>query len=212
MMREKLWTVGYCLAPLMAIGAASLLLSGCGLGKQRNPPVHVFQDMEKQEKYKPQTESPLFSDRRASRRPVMGTVARGHLNENEIVQTGFTPTGLYTGKNPFTIDAELLAVGHARYNVYCGPCHDRTGSGKGVVALRTPSWQPSTLVDERAIGLADGDIYDTITNGRRSMPAYKYQVASEKDRWAIVAYVRALQRAASGAIEDVPENMRAELK
>ena len=211
-MQDRLWAVGYCLAPLTAIVAASLLLSGCGFGKQRNPPVHVFQDMEKQEKYKPQTESPLFADRRASRRPPMGTVARGHLKDNDILQTGFTPAGLYTGKNPFTIDAELLALGQARYNVYCTPCHDRTGGGKGVVALRTPAWQPSVLVDERVRGLADGDIYDTITNGRRSMPAYKYQVQQEKDRWAIVAYVRALQRAASGTIDDVPENLRAELK
>lgn len=211
-MRDRLWTIGYCLAPLTAIIGGSLLLTGCGLGKQRNPPVHVFQDMEKQEKYKPQTESPIFADRRASRRPPLGTVARGHLKDNEIMQTGFTPAGLYTGRNPFTIDAELLRVGQARFNVYCTPCHDQTGSGKGVVALRTPAWQPSVLTDERARGLADGDIYDTITNGRRSMPAYKYQVQSEKERWAIVAYVRALQRAAAGTIEDVPENLRAELK
>lgn len=211
-MNDKLWTLGYCLAPLAAIVGGCLLLSGCGLGKQRNPPRHVFQDMEKQEKYKPQTESPIFADRRASRRPPLGTVARGHLKDNEIVQTGFTPAGLYTGRNPFTIDAELLRTGQARFNVYCTPCHDRTGGGKGVVALRTPAWQPSVLTDERARGLADGDIYDTITNGRRSMPAYKYQVQSEKERWAIVAYVRALQRAAAGTVEDVPENLRAELK
>lgn len=189
----------------------TVLLSACG-GKQRDPAIHIFQDMEKQEKYKTQSESAFFSDGRAARRPPVGTVARGHLNDNEIVHTGFTPAGLYTGKNPFPIDADLLKVGQARFNVYCTPCHDQTGSGKGIVALRTPAWQPSNLLDDRVKGVADGDIYDAVTNGRRSMPAYKYQVQSEKERWAIVAYVRALQRATSGAVEDVPENLRAELK
>jgi mono/diheme cytochrome c family protein len=209
---DRLWALGYCLAPLAAIIGGSVMLSGCGIGVQRNPPVHVFQDMEKQEKYKPQSASPLFEDGRSNRRPPVGTIARGHLKDTDILHTGFTPAGLYAGKNPLTIDATLLKTGQARFNTYCSPCHDRTGSGKGIVAIRTPAWQPSNLTDARAKGLADGDLFDTITNGRRSMPAYKYQIQSENDRWAIVAYVRALQRAQSGTVEDVPENMRAGLR
>lgn len=211
MKTDRLWTLAYCIAPLATIVVATAMLSGC-TGKQRNPAVHVFQDMEKQEKYKAQSGSPLFSDGRSNRRPPVGTVARGHLKDNDILHTGFTPAGLYTGKNPMTIDADLLKLGRARFNVYCTPCHDQTGSGKGIVALKTPSWQPSNLIDDRVKGLADGDIYDTITNGRRSMPAYRFQVQSEKERWAVVAYVRALQRATSGTVEDVPENLKAELK
>ncbi len=209
---DKLWMLGYCLAPLSAIVAGSLLLTSCGLGKQRDPAVHIFQDMEKQEKYKAQSSSPLFEDGRSNRRPPAGTVAWGHLKDADILHTGFTAAGLYTGKNPLAIDAQLLKAGQARFNTYCSPCHDKTGTGKGIVAVRTPSWQPSNLTDARAKSLADGDIFDTITNGRRSMPAYKYQIQSENDRWAIVAYVRALQRAQSGTIEDVPENIRTELK
>lgn len=196
----------------MIAAAGAILLTGCAAGKQANPPVHVFQDMERQEKYKPQSESPLFADGRSNRPPVRGTVARGHLKDNDVLTTGFTPAGLYTGRNPVTIDAALLKTGQARFNTYCSPCHDQTGSGKGIVALRTPAWQPSNLQEDRVKNLADGDIFDTITNGRRSMPAYKYQIQAEKDRWAIVAYVRALQRASSGTTADVPENLKAGLK
>lgn len=188
---------------ILAPFTAAVILTGCGIGPQRNPPVHVFQDMEQQEKVKPQSQN---------RRRPLGVVARGHLKDNDIMNTGFTPAGLYTGKNPLTINAELLKTGQTRFNTYCTPCHDASGSGKGIVAVKTPSWQPSNLIDDRVKTLADGNIFDAITNGRRSMPAYRFQIQSEHDRWAIVAYVRALQRASSGTIGDVPENLRAELK
>lgn len=182
---------------------AMALLAGCATGPQRVPSFRVFTDMENQQKFKPQSLN--------LPRPE-GVVARGYLREADVLDTGFTPAGLYSGKNPRTIDAALLKTGQTRFNVYCTPCHDRTGSGKGIVALRTPSWQPSNLLEDRVKNLADGDIFDTITNGRRSMPAYKYQIQSEQDRWAIVAYVRALQRATTGTIDDVPQNLRAGLK
>jgi mono/diheme cytochrome c family protein len=203
----KLSTLRYSIVPL-----AALVLGACGAGPQRGPSFRIFTDMEKQEKYKPQSVSPLFSDGRSNRRPVAGTVARGHLRDNDVMNTGFTPAGLYTGRNPLPIDAALLETGQARFNVYCTPCHGGTGNGKGVVAVRTPSWQPSNLLEDRVRNLADGDLFDTISNGRRSMPAYRFQVQSVRDRWAIVAYVRALQRAGAGTLEDVPENLKAELK
>ncbi len=212
MKNDKLWAVAYCIVPLIAIVAGTLLLSSCGIGPQRAPAFRVFTDMENQEKYKPQSSSPLFSDGRSNRRPPAGVVARGHLKDNDILNTGFTPAGLYTGKNPLPVSEELLKTGQARFNTYCTPCHDKQGTGKGIVALRTVTWQPSNLIEDRVKGLADGDIFDTITNGRRSMPAYKFQIQSIQDRWAIVAYVRALQRAASGTMDEVPENLKAELK
>lgn len=209
---DRLWTLLYCGAPIATVLAASLLLTGCIQGPQRGPSFRVFTDMENQEKFKPQSSTSFFADGRSNRRPVAGTVARGHLRDNDLMNTGFTPAGLYTGKNPVTIDPELVKLGQTRFNVYCTPCHDQQGTGKGIVALRTPAWQPSNLTDERVRGFADGDIFDTITNGRRSMPAYKYQIPSVKDRWAVVAYVRALQRASSGTAEDVPEDKKAELR
>lgn len=211
-MADRLWTLLYCIAPIATVCIASILLTGCVAGPQRGPSFRIFTDMESQEKFLPQSATSLFPDGRSNRRPVPGTVARGHLREDDVMNTGYTPAGLYTGKNPVAIDTDLLKLGQARFNVYCTPCHDQEGTGKGIVALRTPSWQPSNLTEDRVKKLADGDIFDTITNGRRSMPAYKYQVQSAKERWAIVAYVRALQRAAGGTIEDVPENQRAELK
>lgn len=209
---DRLWTLLYCSAPIATVLVASLLLTGCVAGPQRGPSFRIFTDMEHQEKYKPQSASSLFSDGRSNRRPVAGTVARGHLTENDVMNTGFTPAGLYAGKNPVTVDAELLKLGQTRFNVYCTPCHDQQGTGKGIVALRTPAWQPSNLTEGRVKNMADGDLFDVVTSGRRSMPAYKYQISSVKDRWAVVAYVRALQRASSGSVEDVPEDKKAELK
>jgi mono/diheme cytochrome c family protein len=98
-----------------------------------------------------------------------------------------------------------------KFNTYCSPCHDRTGSGQGIVAIKTPTWQPSNLVDERVRAFNDGELYNVITHGRRSMPSYRFQIA-ERDRWAVVAYVRALQRAATGTVNDVPQELKAELR
>ncbi len=183
---------------------AALIGTSCTAGKQRSTPIEVWDDMRRQEKFKAQSV--------ASRRPPEGTIARGHLKDDDVMHTGLVAANTYAPRNPLAIDAELLSAGQAKFNTYCSPCHDRVGTGKGIVALRTPSWQPSNLHDARIKGMTDGELFTIITNGRRSMPAYKYQIQSEADRWAIVAYVRALQRATSGTVEDVPADLRAGLK
>jgi mono/diheme cytochrome c family protein len=204
--------VGYCAAPLAVVLTAILGLSGCGtMPKTRKPQLEVWDDMRRQEKFKPQQATALFSDGRASRRPPEGTVARGYLKAEDAAHTGLESAAFYTGKNPEGIDTELLKLGQARYNVYCTPCHDRAGTGKGAVALKAPQFLPSNLHDERIKKTADGEIFHVITNGKRAMPAYRFQIASEKDRWAIVSYVRVLQRMSSGTVEDVPAEMRAGL-
>jgi mono/diheme cytochrome c family protein len=98
-----------------------------------------------------------------------------------------------------------------KFNTYCQPCHDKTGSGQGIVPTRVATWQPSNLTEDRVVQFADGDIFNVITNGRRSMPPYRFQIAVE-DRWAIIAYVRALQRAAHGTKAEVPADRAAELQ
>jgi len=173
------------------------------------PPIEVFPDMDRQAKYKPQAESPLFGDGRASRRPVPGTVAVGYLKEDEPFYTGVNGA-MYVGKNPLSIDKELLVRGQERFNIYCAPCHDRTGTGHGIVAQRS-SWLPSNLHDPRQKNMTDGELFNVMSDGRRSMPGYKYQV-SANDRWAIVAYVRALQRATSGTLADVPAELKEQLR
>jgi mono/diheme cytochrome c family protein len=104
----------------------------------------------------------------------------------------------------------LLEYGQRRFNTYCSPCHDRTGQGRGIVAQRA-TWIPTNLQEDRVKQMNDGEIFNVVTNGRRSMPPYKFQVSS-RDRWAVVAYVRALQRTSSASIADVPEDRKAELK
>ena len=206
------WTLAYCIAPLALIAISVLGLTGCGSPpKSRKPQLEVWDDMCRQEKFKPQQPNAMFSDGRASRRPPEGTVARGFLKVDDVMTTGFEKPDLYTGKNPFPIDAEFMKLGQARYNVYCTPCHDRAGTGKGSVALKAPQFLPANMHDERIKHNSDGDLFNTITNGKRSMPAYKFQIASVKDRWAVVAYVRAIQRMSSGTVEDVPAELRTSL-
>jgi mono/diheme cytochrome c family protein len=209
-MKRLVWFLGYCLMPLAFVAVSALMLNGC-TNRQRLTQVEVWDDMKRQPKYLPQGASGIFADGRASRRPVAGTIARGHLKYDDVYHTGMVDAETYTGKNPEKIDGDLLKLGQSRFNTYCSPCHDRTGSGKGIVAIKTPAWQPTNLQDDRIRKMADGEIFSVITNGRRTMPAYKYQVV-EHDRWAIVAYLRALHLATSGTVADVPAELRTELR
>lgn len=190
----KAWTT----APLAVVVLALLALAGCG--SKRTPPVQIFPDMKDQPKYLPQTHE--------FRRPVPGTVARGFHKEDDAFYTGRDGDG-YTA-NPLPMSRDTLSRGQERFNIYCSPCHDQTGSGQGIVALRA-SWIAVNLADPRIRQLPDGQIFETITHGKRTMPGYRFQV-NEHDRWAIVAYVRALQRAASGTIGDVPPELRSDIR
>jgi mono/diheme cytochrome c family protein len=194
---------------LLALVAAAAVLTGCAGQTSRSTPIVIFPDMDRQGKYKPQAESPIFSDHRASRPPVEGTVAVGMLKEDDVFYTGISDNQ-WIGRNPVTIDIGLLQTGQRRYNTYCSPCHDRTGQGRGVIGQRA-IWIPTNLHEDRVKAFNDGEIFHVITNGRRSMPSYKFQVSAE-DRWAIVAYVRALQRTTGSTVEDVPQELRADLR
>jgi mono/diheme cytochrome c family protein len=204
-----LWISGYCALPLACILVALLFLSGCSAA-QRVPPVEVWDDMKRQGKFKPQLENALFDDHRDSRVPPAGAVARGHLAEASPYYTGMEGD-LYVGKSPVPLTPDLLKKGQAKFGTYCTPCHDRAGTGQGIVPAHAPSWQPSNLTEDRVVQLADGEIFHVVTNGRRSMPAYRFQVSVE-DRWAIIAYLRVLQRAAHGTIDDVPADQKAGLQ
>ena len=194
---------------LIATVAAAIALTGCAGQTSRQPPVQVFPDMRTQGRYDPQEKSSFFGDGRASRMPVRGTVARGRLKDDDVRFTGLV-NGQHVGKNPLTINEELLKTGQRRFNTYCSPCHDRAGQGRGMVGVRA-MWIPTNLHEARVKGFNDGEIFHVITNGRRSMPSYRYQI-TEDDRWAIIAYVRALQRTTSGTIEEVPADQRTSLK
>ncbi len=198
------------LGRVSALSVAALLLAGCAGTPTRNTPIEIWDDMDRQPKFKPQSTNSFFRDNlQAARYPVPGTVARGHLKEDEAFYTGMTD-GKYVAYNPVKIDANLLKLGQQRFNTYCSPCHGRTGSGQGIVTVKS-GWIASNLYEERVRNFADGDLFDVISHGRRTMPGYRFQVA-ERDRWAIVAYVRALQRAQNGTMEDVPQELRTELR
>ncbi len=159
------------------------------------------QDMHDAPRYDPLEESAIWRNGQSALPLVQGTVARGHLDDD---------TQLYTGKVdgqpattfPFAIDRAALDRGQERYNVYCSPCHDRTGTGNGMVVQRGYRQAASFHID-RLREIQPGYIFDVITNGFGVMPDYKAQIPPD-DRWKIVAYVRALQLARHATTADVP--------
>lgn len=180
------------------------------------PRIHVIPDMDNQPKFKTQSRNPLFADRRAMRPPVAGTVARGSLLEDPSMGTGRVGED-WIDVAPIDITSGVLERGRQRYEIFCSPCHGLVGFGDGMVAKRADelqegTWTPPTsfhseLIRERA----DGHLFNTITNGIRNMPGYGSQIPVE-DRWAIVAYVRALQLSQNASIDDVPVETRAQLR
>ena len=194
----------------LAVLALSLLTAACSNFPSRETPIWVFPDMKKQDKVKFETSSPFFIDGRGSRLPVAHTVAQETYHADTAYSTGIAADGNYVAKNPEEIHRELLLRGQAKFNVYCSPCHDRTGSGRGVVAAKS-TWIPGNLHDERIVNYVDGEIFHVLTAGRRSMPSYRFQI-TERDRWAIVAYVRVLQRAWLGKLDEVPAETQGRLR
>jgi len=184
--------------------------------KSTAPRIHVVPDMDNQPKFGPQSRNRLFADRRAMRPPVEGTVARGALREDDGLFRGAVGEA-WLDQIPVPVTDQLVQRGRARYDIYCSPCHGLAGYGDGMVAKRADALQegtwtpPASLHSELVRSRPVGHLYNTITNGVRSMPAYAPQVAVE-DRWAIVAYVRALQRSQRATVGDVPPELRAQLR
>ena len=159
------------------------------------------QDMHNQPKYRGLRASTFFADGSSARPFVEGTVARGTLQEDEAFFTG--KMGAVDVKElPIAVDAPLVDRGQERYNIFCAPCHDTTGAGNGMVVQRGYRQPPSFHIDR--LRQADaGHFFDVMTNGFGAMPDYKAQIDA-RDRWAIVAYVRALQLSQHAAPSDIP--------
>lgn len=209
-MRPNLIRFNRRTALLVAVAALGLLEAACSNFTTRQPPVWVWSDMKKQDKYKAQAEGQFFADGRTSRRLVDDTVAQELYKADTPRATGIEEDGTYVARNPLPLTKEVLLRGQERYNIYCAPCHDRSGAGRGVVPAKTV-WIPGNLHDARIVNMVDGELYHVASMGRRSMPGYRFQV-TEQDRWAIVAYVRALQRASLATVADVPADMREKVK
>jgi mono/diheme cytochrome c family protein len=166
-------------------------------------------DMQDQPKFIPYRPTDFFGDGRSQRPLIEGTVARGHLNADTALYTGKNADGKPIDSFPFPVTKEVVERGQNRFNIYCAPCHDRTGSGNGMI-VRRGYHQPPSYHTDRLRQVPDGHIYDVITSGIGAMPDYAAQIAP-RDRWAIVAYVRALQMSQNATINDVPAESRGQL-
>jgi len=165
------------------------------------------QEMYDQPRYKPLAKSDFFADGRSARPLVEGTVARGTLDR--FPAAGGTAAVPLATALPLPLTRELLASGRERYGIFCAPCHDATGSGQGMV-VRRGYRQPPSLHIERLRDAPVGHLYDVMTRGLGAMPDYAQQVPPA-DRWAIAAYVRALQLSQRAGLADVPPAERATL-
>jgi len=158
------------------------------------------QDMHDQPKYVPLRGSTFFTDARSARPLVEGTVARGQLHDDELMYTGKV-NGQDATMFPARVDAATMARGRERFEIYCAPCHGRTGQGNGMIVLRGYR-RPPSFHEERLRTAPVGHFFDVITNGFGAMPDYAAQV-TPRDRWAIVAYIRALQLSHNANVNDV---------
>jgi len=159
------------------------------------------QDMFDQPRTRPLRRSEFFSDGRSARPPVAGTVARGELRDDPHLYTGRVNGALVT-TFPFPVSGEVLERGRGRYNIFCAPCHDRVGNGNGMIVRRGFRAPPSFHID-RLRAAPVGHYFDVVTNGFGAMPDYAAQIPAH-DRWAVIAYIRALQLSQRATPADVP--------
>ena len=197
--------------PIYILLLFGLLVSGCFRGEpKREPPIHLNPNMFEQPKYKAQSESKFFADGATMRAPVAGTVAFEGLHEDDAYYRGRDDIDSLIAKMPVKVTSELIHRGQERFNIYCSPCHGRTGDGQGIMVTRG-YLPPPTYHQDRLRNAPDGYIFDVISNGIRNMPSYKEQIPVS-DRWAIVSYVRALQRSQNAGINDIPVELRGSVK
>ena len=196
-----------CIRPRMKrisllLGIA-IILGGCRGSLKEDPPIHINPNMDAMERFEAQEANPFFEDGRAMRPPVPGTVARGMLREDVAFHTGRNADGDYVQIMPVEYTVEFANRGRERYDIYCSVCHGVAGDGQGIVMTGGYGFVPIGFHNDRLRTIEDGYLYEVITQGVRSMPAYAQQIPIA-DRWAIVAYVRALQRSQNADRDDIP--------
>ena len=214
-MRYFLLLLGVCVVLVM-------LIAGKRGDTSRKPPIYIFPDMKRQLKLRPQTANGFFANGLSSQVPPPGTIAQSrpmNVGGQEIypfeevpVNTGRVPgTTNFVELTPFPVTAQLLARGQQRFTIYCAPCHGATGEGKGITQKIGAMAVVGNLHDKRMVEMPDGEVFNTISNGKTLMGAYGPQIPVE-DRWAIIAYVRALQLSRLGSADDLSPELRASLK
>jgi mono/diheme cytochrome c family protein len=205
-----------------ALGAAVVGIVGFQGRLSRKPPIEVFPDMDRQAKLRPQKPFDFFSNGVSSQLPPAGTIARSepiqtvdgavYRFEDSPVNTGkISGTANFIETNPLPVNGVLLARGHERFDIYCAPCHSKLGDGNGITKKIGAMPTVANLHDKRIVEMTDGEIFNTITFGKNTMGAYGPIVPTE-DRWAIVAYLRALQLSWLGSTNDLTAEQQAALK
>ena len=205
-----------------ALGAAIVGMAGFQGRFSRKPPLEVFPDMDRQAKLRPMEPNHFFANGVSSQLPPDGTVARSEVvmtTSGAVYAYQDTPynTGRVTGTtnfvetNPLIIDLALLQRGHDRFDIYCSPCHGRLGDGNGITKKIGDMPAVANLHDKRIIDLADGEIFNTITHGKGLMGAAGPLLPTQ-DRWAVVAYLRALQLSWLGSTNELTAEQAATLK
>lgn len=165
-------------------------------------------DMRDQPRYEAQEASDFFANGQADRPLIAGTVARGQLDADDEVHTGKV-NGKFNQQIPIPVNRALLEHGHERFNIYCAPCHARTGLGDGIIVQRGFR-KPPSLHQDRLRQAPAGHYFDVMTQGFGVMPRYAAQLTAH-DRWAIVAYIRALQLSQHATLQDLPAEIRDQL-
>lgn len=201
---------------------AVLLIAGKRGDLSRNRPIQIFPDMKRQLKLRPQTANGFFASGLSSQLPQPGTIAQ----EQPLVVAGqeiysFEDKPVNTGKvagttnfielNPLPVTTALLTRGQRQFNIYCAPCHGRTGEGNGITKKIGAMAIVANLHDKRIVQLPDGEIFNTVSHGKGVMQGYAAQLSVE-DRWAAIAYLRALQLSRLGGVDDLAPETRTKLK
>jgi mono/diheme cytochrome c family protein len=210
----------YFIVTFLFIVIAAIGILGFRGDFSQKPPIEIFPDMDRMAKYKPQAEDKFWDDGRQDRPTLPGTVATmpEHLKvyakydtyvDDDFLATGKKEDGSFGRGFPIKVSQDLMKKGKEKYDIFCIACHGATGDGNGITKkygmVATPSYH-----DERMRTMPEGEIYNTITHGKNLMGSYGAKLRYE-ERWAIVAYVRALQRARTASVDDVPQQNRKEL-
>ena len=212
----------YFLAILVVSIAAVMGILGFRGSHFRKPSLYIFPDMEWQLKLRPQKPNGFFTNGLSSQMHIPGTIPRGtplqtpsgpvYAFEDVPVNTGrITGTTNFIENNPLPVTAQLLQRGQQRFTINCSPCHGALADGNGITKKIGAMAIVANLHDKRIVEMTDGEIFYVITNGRNNMGSYGANVEI-RDRWAIIAYLRALQLSQLGTIDDVPQELRAPLK
>lgn len=210
----------YAYLALFFIVVSAVSVLGFRGSLTERPPLEVFPDMDRQPKYKPQSESAIFADGRTDRPTPAGVVPFGrtalaqdgkYLAADDHLYRGMAANGDFARGFPaeLTVNAAFLERGELKYNIYCTVCHGGTGDGNGITKQYGMGATP-TFHDERLRLIAEGDIYNTITHGKGNMLSYADKL-DPADRWAVVAYVRALQRAQTATPDEVVPAFKSQL-